>query len=119
MVCVVCLPWYIVSPAITLFASLACVDNWHMYGGNLCAHRPSGAVYYQGSLGANQEALWIDGSTFTDNNASSGGAISPWGVNSVQIINSTIDRNHAYYGRGGGLYTYGENSTGVESSTFC
>lgn len=67
----------------------------------------AGAVYYQGSNGDNDESLYIQRSIFTGNNASSGGALSPWGAASVYITDSTFDHNIAYYGRGGALYAYG------------
>ena len=46
-------------------------------------------------------------SSETDRNASSGGAVCPWGVSNVVITDSSFEQNIAYFGRGGALYTYG------------
>ena len=67
-----------------------------------------GAVYYLGSLGESSEELFISNSTFFGNNASSGGAVVPWGVARVEIAEVLFEHNTAYYGRGGALYAYGE-----------
>ena len=66
-----------------------------------------GAIYYTGSQGGNTEVFNLTNSTFEGNNASSGGAICPWGVANVIINGSAFVGNTAYYGRGGALYTYG------------
>lgn len=86
---------------------VALMPTRHSGRGATCCH--TGAVYYQGSLGANSETLYVEDCTFMDNNASSGGALCPWGVSFVTIKTSRIQGNHAYYGRGGGMYTYGES----------
>lgn len=67
-----------------------------------------GAVFYDGSGGSGNDMLYISDSTFFGNNASSGGALCAWGVSFIQIDGCLVDHNTAYYGRGGGLYVYGE-----------
>ena len=69
-----------------------------------------GAIYYQGSFGANNEALFLTNSTFLENNASSGGAVTTWGTAQVSVDGCSFEYNSAYYGRGAGLYAYGKLS---------
>ena len=45
---------------------------------------------------------------FDGNNGSSGGALCSWGVSRVYLNGSTFEQNIAFYGRGGGIYTYGQ-----------
>lgn len=74
---------------------------------NTSVNSNGGAIYYVGSMGYNTEVFYLTNSTFEGNNASSGGAVSPWAVANVIINGSTFVDNTAYYGRGGALYTYG------------
>lgn len=67
-----------------------------------------GALYYLGSLGRNDEEMLIRGSVFDGNNGSSGGALCAWDVNSLSVQRSTFEQNIAFFGRGGGIYTYGQ-----------
>lgn len=67
-----------------------------------------GAMYYQGSFGQNDEDLIVDGTLFVGNNGSSGGALCTWGADSVSLRNSKLEQNTAFFGRGGGIYTYGQ-----------
>ena len=75
---------------------------------NTAVNVNGGALYYQGSLGASHEALFLTDTVFVGNNASSGGAVTPWGAYQVQIDGCMFEQNVAYYGRGGGLYAYGK-----------
>lgn len=75
---------------------------------NTAVNVNGGGLYYQGSIGENYEALFLTDTVFAGNNASSGGAFSPWGAYQVQIDGCTFEQNVAYYGRGAGLYAYGK-----------
>lgn len=67
-----------------------------------------GAVFYDGSYGLNNEQMIVRGSVFFGNNGSSGGAFRTRGVVSISVYESTFERNTAFFGRGGGIYTYGQ-----------
>lgn len=75
-----------------------------------------GAVYHQGSEGANYESLVVSNCSFVGNNASSGGALCPWSTAYVEIDQCVFEQNTAYYGRGGALYTYGESILSIAMS---
>ena len=81
-----------------------------VFRNNTASSVNGGAIHYDGSngLNTNQETLYIANSTFFGNNASSGGALCAWGVALTQLEGCVFDHNTAYYGRGGGLYAYGE-----------
>ena len=67
-----------------------------------------GALHYDGSYGQNKEELFVRGTVFDGNNGSSGGALSTWGLSRLYLNESTIKQNIAFFGRGGGIYTYGQ-----------
>ena len=67
-----------------------------------------GALYYDGSYGQNKEELFVRGTVFDGNNGSSGGALSTWGLSRLYLNESTVKQNIAFFGRGGGIYTYGQ-----------
>lgn len=67
-----------------------------------------GAVYYDGSVGRNNEQMIISSTPFVSNRGSSGGALYTWGVSSYYIYESTFEQNLASLGRGGGIYTEGQ-----------
>lgn len=67
-----------------------------------------GAMYYQGSFGENTEVLNVSRTLFDGNNGSSGGALCPWGVSTFYLNEGLFERNIAFFGRGGGIYTYGQ-----------
>lgn len=69
-----------------------------------------GAIYHEGSYGANDEMLYIINNTLVGNHAPSGGAVCTYAVKYVNISQSTFLQNTAHFGRGGALYVYGRCS---------
>ena len=66
-----------------------------------------GAINYSGSNGLNSETMCLNNTHFHGNSAPSGGALYLDGVAHVLVYQSIFERNVAFSGLGGGIYTYG------------